>query len=274
MPDYTGLFRLKLSLLNGVAAVSGYLLFPSAIQTPHIFALFAGVALLAAGGSAINQVLEADLDNKMTRTRGRPLPMQALTPASAAVAGSGVILAGTLLLISFGGVLPALLGVTALLWYLAAYTPLKRLTSLALPVGALCGAFPPLIGWSLAGGSISDYRVIILAGLMFLWQVPHFWLFQRRHEADYRLAGLPIFNSQEKKFGRTPFLLLWIVALTAAAMLLPAFGILKQPASFWYALFPVTLVFITLIRSEYQLFPYINCFPLLVTLLLLIQRRY
>jgi len=267
------LFRLKLSFFNGVAALGGYLLFPSDIQSLKLVAAFAGVALLAAGGSALNQVLEIDLDSRMQRTRERPLPMKALTPLDAAAAGSALILAGILLLITVGGLLPALLGAIALVWYLGVYTGLKRRTSLALPVGALCGAFPPIIGWSLAGGGIFDYRIIILAGLLFLWQIPHFWLFQLRHEDDYRLAALPLFNPQTIKAGRTPFLLLWIVALTAAAMLLPAFGLIEPPASFWYALFPVPLVFIFIFRSEHLLFPYINCFPLLVTLLLLIQKQ-
>ena len=270
--DFTGLFRLKLSLLNGVAAAGGYLLFPSAISGLKIVSAFAGVALLAAGGSALNQVLEIDLDSRMLRTSQRPLPMRALTPAQATVAGSGVILTGILLLIAVGGLIPALLGTAALIWYLAVYTPLKRRTSLALPVGALCGAFPPLIGWCLAGGGISDYRIIILSGLLFLWQVPHFWLFQHRHEDDYRRAGLPLFDAHLKKTGQTPFFLLWIIALTAAALLLPAFGLIEPPASFWYALFPVPLVFIYFFRSKHLLFSCINGFPLLVTLLLLLQK--
>jgi protoheme IX farnesyltransferase len=273
MPVYARLFRLKLSFLNGVAAVSGYLLFPSVIQSHQICALFAGVALLAAGGSALNQVMEIDLDSRMVRTRQRPLPMKALTPARAACVGSVAILAGTLLLIAFGGLLPPLLGLAALFWYLAVYTPLKRRTSLALLLGALCGAFPPLIGWSLAGGNISDYRIIILAGLLFLWQVPHFWLIQRRHEDDYHQAGIPLFCSRTGRDGQDPFFWIWIAALGAGAMLLPAFGIIERPLALWHAVFPLSLVPIALYCSDRLFFRYLNLFPLLVSIFLLIQKQ-
>jgi len=273
MPVFFRLFRLKLSFLNGVAAVGGYILFPSAIHSLKVFAAFAGVALLAAGGSALNQVLEIDLDSLMVRTRQRPLPMKSLTPARAAAVGSGVILAGILLLIAVGGFLPALLGVAALFWYLAVYTPLKRLTSLALPVGALCGSFPPLIGWCLAGGRPTDFHIMFLAGLLFLWQVPHFWLYQRSHQDDYSRAGIPIFCSRVVGMGQNPFFCIWIAAFGAGAMLLPAFGIVGRPLAQWYAVFTLSLIPIALFCTDRLLFRFLNLFPLLVSILFLIQKK-
>ncbi|MGD0584731.1 MAG: UbiA family prenyltransferase, partial [Oryzomonas sp.] len=126
------LFRPRLALLNGVAALGGYLLYPAAVRIISLAALFFGVALLAAGGSAINQVVERDLDRLMARTSRRPLPQRDLTPLSGTVIGSVAIMGGLMLLAAVGGPLPPLLGVTALGWYLAVYTPLKRRTSLAL----------------------------------------------------------------------------------------------------------------------------------------------
>ena len=267
------LFRLKLSLLNGVSALAGYILFPSSGEILPALTAFAGVSLLAAGGSALNQVLERDLDNRMLRTRMRPVPQQVMTPTGASAAGAIAILIGSMLLGTLGSAVTAFLGAAALVWYLAVYTPLKTRTTLALPIGALCGAFPPLIGWNLAGGHPGDYRIITLAGLLFLWQVPHFWLFQRRHAEDYRRAGIPLFSTQGTIAGNSPFFWLWIVALSAAAMLLPAFGLIVRPGALWYALFPLPIVFFSLFRSGQLLFPYINCFPLLVTLLLVIQKQ-
>ena len=267
------LLRLKLSLLNGIAAAGGYLLFPSAIELPGIVSSLIGVTLLAAGGSALNQVLERDLDGRMARTRLRPLPRGELRPASATAIGTGAILAGLLLLAAVGGPRPALLGVAALVWYLSVYTPLKRHTSLALPVGALCGSFPPLVGWSLAGGLPTDFRIIFLAGLLFLWQVPHFWLYQRRHQDDYRQAGIPLFCSRIGDRRQNPFFWIWLAALGAGAMLLPAFGIVERPLAQWYAAFPLALVPIALLCRERLLFNYLNLFPLLVSILLLIQKQ-
>ena len=267
------LFRLKLSLLNGISALAGYLLFPSHGEIPLALAAFVGVSLLAAGGSALNQVLEHDLDALMLRTRMRPVPQQVLTRRGASAAGAAALLLGAMLLGFIGSTVTALLGAMALVWYLAVYTPLKTRTTLALPLGALCGAFPPLIGWSLAGGHPGDYRIITLAGLLFLWQVPHFWLFQRRHANDYRRAGIPLFRTDGAIAGNSPFFWLWIVALCAAAMLLPAFGLIVRPIALWYALFPLPIIFFALFRSGQLLFPCINCFPLLVTLLLVIQKQ-
>ena len=137
------LFRPRLALVNGVAAAGGYLLFPAVVDAASLTAVVAGVALLAAGGSALNQVQESDLDLLMVRTCRRPLPRGDLTPVTATVLGSACLLTGFLALVFSGGLLPALLGVAALAWYLGIYTPLKRRTPFALPLGAVCGALPP-----------------------------------------------------------------------------------------------------------------------------------
>lgn len=256
------LFRLRLALLNGVTALAGVFLFPMPLRMATLPAAFCGVTLLAMGGSAINQLLERDLDALMARTKLRPLPLGRMSATAAALAGAGAILAGLALLTVSGGILPPLLGLAALVWYLAIYTPLKRRTTLALPLGALCGAFPPLIGWTLAGGAPTDYRIITLAGVLFLWQIPHFWLLQERHGADYRRAGVPLVAAGPGLFG------LWIVALTAATLMLPAFGVIGRPAALWYAVFPAPLLLLALTRFRRPLFIYLNLFPLLVTLVL------
>lgn len=256
------LFRPRLALLNGVAALGGYLLHPAAVHAAAMGALMGGVALLAAGGSAVNQVLERDLDRLMVRTSQRPLPRGDLTPISGTILGAIAVMTGLMLLAAAGGLWPPLLGAAALGWYLAVYTPLKRRTSMALALGAVCGAVPPLIGWCLAGGHPADYRPMLLAGLLYLWQIPHFWLFQRRHAADYRSAGIPLFCPPAME---ACLFWLWMLALLAAAMLLPAFGIIGRYVAIWYIVFPLPLAVIVLARSERLLFPYLNIFPLLVT---------
>lgn len=266
------LFRPRLALLNGVAATAGYLLHPAALETSPLVAAFCGVALLAAGGSAINQVLERDLDRLMERTRERPLPRGDMTAPTATFLGCAAILGGVALLGAAGGPLPAFLGGAALAWYLAVYTPLKRRTPFALLIGALCGALPPIIGWCLAGGNPADYRVMLLSGLLYLWQAPHFWLLQRRHETDYRQAGLPLFGMRRTGADLAAFFRIWIFALVAASSLLPAFGIVAPHMAFWYALFPLPLLVMTTLRFESMLFSYLNLFPIMVTAILLVQK--
>jgi len=266
------LFRLRLALLNGVSAVAGCLLFPAPAATGELLGALFGVALLAAGASALNQVLERDLDLLMVRTRLRPLPSGKLTPGTAAAIGGLCMMGGLLVLGAVGGSLPLLLGMAAIVWYLGIYTPLKRRTSLALPSGAVCGAFPPLIGWCLAGGNPADYRVILLAGLLYLWQIPHFWLFQRRHADDYRRAGLPLFAPRGNGAHTVWLCRLWIVAVVAAAMLLPLFGLIHSPLALWYAAFPVSLIALSRTRSESVLFSCLNLLPVLVALVLWMQK--
>jgi len=266
------LFRPRLALLNGVAVLGGYLLFSAEIDLVALSAVFSGVVLLAAAGSAFNQVLERDVDRLMQRTRLRPLPQGELTVLNATLIAGTAALAGLALLSAGGGRVCTLLGLAALCWYLAVYTPLKRLTPYALVAGALCGAVPPLIGWSAAGGEPWDYRVMFLAGLMYLWQIPHFWLIQRRHADDYRCAGIPLLKMPVQWHGFYGLLVVWLLALVTAAMLLPAFGMIGHPATLWYTIVSFSLMLTLLLRSEKVLFSCLNLLPLLVTLLLCLQR--
>jgi protoheme IX farnesyltransferase len=268
MAPLARLFRLRLVLMNGVAALAGYLLFPARPAALPVCALFAGVSLLAASGSALNQVLERDLDALMLRTCNRPLPKGELSVPTVTMIGVCCLLAGTALLYGFGGPAPALLGVVALLCYLAVYTPLKRITPLALALGALCGALPPVIGWCLAGGTPTDFPVVLLAGIFYLWQVPHFWLLQRRHAEDYRRAGFPLFSPYRTGGGSAPLFLLWIVAMLAGAAMLPAFGLVGRGTAAGCLFVCAPLLFLVCKRREPALFASLNLFPVLVTLAL------
>lgn len=266
------LFRPRLALLNGVTALGGYCLFPAPVNGGLLLAVFSAVTLLAMGGSAFNQLLERDIDALMNRTMFRPLPQGRLSGLAVILIGAVTALAGLFLLAATGGLVPALFGGLALAWYLAVYTPLKRRTTLALPLGALCGAFPPLIGWCLAGGAPTDSRIVILAGLLFIWQIPHFWLLQERHVDDYRRAGIRLVNFRAPGVGPVSLVLVWGSALTAATLLLPLLGGMGRhmiPLFLAIALIPPLLA---VQRSERLLFPVFSLFPLAITALLLLHR--
>ncbi|WP_246545517.1 protoheme IX farnesyltransferase [Pelotalea chapellei] len=263
------LLRVRLAVMNGVATMAGYLLFPGNREMVAAWLACCGVGLLAAGGSALNQVMERDLDRLMERTRLRPLPQGELSVAAATGIAAVLVSAGIMLLLKAGGVLPAVLGSAALVWYLGVYTPLKRRTGLALPIGALCGAVPPLIGWCVAGGSPGDPRIMVLSGVLFLWQMPHFWLVQRRHRQDYPAdaAFLPSLPGNGEQL--SPLFGLWLLALLAAALLLPAFGLLNGPAALCYPILPLVLIPLVLLRRERALRGVLNLFPLLLTMTIL-----
>ena len=264
------LLRPRLALLNGIAAVAGCLLAPEGAENLLLGATWGGVALLAAGGSALNQVLERDLDGLMERTRHRPLPKGELSALAATAIGGICIVAGLIVLAGAGGISPPLLGAGALAWYLGIYTPLKRRTSLALLAGAVSGAVPPLVGWAVTGGNLVDFRIVLVAGLLYLWQIPHFWLLQCRHAEDYRRAGLPLFAPGVT--AGSPVFRVWIGAFAAGALLLPLFGIIGGGAAFGFCAFPLLLVFLALSRADVALFSSLNLFPLLIVLALYLQR--
>ncbi len=266
------LTRWRLALFNGLAALAGYLLFPFSVFDAAACAATAGVGLLAAGSSAFNQVLELPYDSLMVRTCNRPLPRGALPPIAAVILGSISALGGlaVLLLHDRRG---ALLGCAALVWYLVVYTPLKRTSSLSLLAGALCGALPPLVGWCLAGGSLFDFRIMLVAGLLYLWQIPHFWLLQRRYAGDYQRAGFVSFFTQVNQFRQRLYCGLWLVALLSTSMLLPLFGIIQPWLALWYAAFSLCLPFLLFVPQEGILCACLNVFPVMLVLAAILQKH-
>jgi len=148
-----------------------------------------GIGLVAGGTSALNQVLERDVDALMQRTRGRVLPTGKVTPGIATLFSIGVSALGVVVLAVFVNALTAVLAVIALLSYILAYTPLKKVSSLSTLVGAVPGALPILGGWTAATGSL-DPGGWALFGILFFWQLPHFLALAWMYRDDYRRGGL------------------------------------------------------------------------------------
>ncbi|WP_432822592.1 UbiA family prenyltransferase [Trichloromonas sp.] len=226
----TALLRLPMSAMVAVSALAGYLAFPGHPVSLQAALLTTAILLLAAGCSALNQVQERAEDALMERTRRRPLPAGRLEPGSA-LAIAGALIAAALLLLGRLEHPIAGWGVGALLLYNGLYTGLKKRTPFALLFGALCGALPPLMGWCAAGGDPTDHRIIGLAALFLLWQVPHTWALSARHPGDS--AGGP-FASLFKSLSAARLNRLnqaWLLGLAIATLQLPAFGTLRAPAA-------------------------------------------
>lgn len=228
--SFLTLFRPPIALMTAASALAGYALHPAPADAAVAALLLAGIVLLAAGCSALNQVQERDVDARMQRTRRRPVASGRLS------VGAGLLLAllpvaGGLLLLAAVGGNAAGLGAFALLWYNGVYTPLKRISAFAVLPGTLCGALPPLIGWAAAGGALSDYRIVLLAGLLCLWQIPHFWFFALKHRHDFLQAGLPTIFNRFSAEQVHRLALTWVFSLAVATLLLPAFGVLQTSAA-------------------------------------------
>ncbi|PLX86764.1 MAG: protoheme IX farnesyltransferase [Desulfuromonas sp.] len=224
-----------MSAAIAASGLVGYAFFPAPTGNAAP-ALTGGLFLLAAGGSVFNQVLERDTDALMERTRNRPLPAGRISPRASAVWGTALLTAGTAAL---GVGLPpavAALGLLGIGIYLGLYTPLKRRTPLALLAGALCGALPPLMGWLVAGGHPSDHPILLLCGLLYLWQIPHFLQRAWTDREDLRGAGMAnLFDHLPPERVRR-LILLWCLALSATTLQFPAFALLEQRGPFLAAL--------------------------------------
>jgi protoheme IX farnesyltransferase len=163
-----------------------------------------GTALLAAGASALNQLLERDYDAKMRRTQDRPLPSGRITPEAALLIGGVCAAAGLIYLELAVNQITALLGALTLVSYLFVYTPLKRVTTLNTAIGAIPGALPPLMGWTAARGEVTGDGWALFA-ILFFWQLPHFLAIAWMYREDYARAGfvmLPVIDPSGARTGQ------------------------------------------------------------------------
>lgn len=219
--------RAELSFLVALSAIAGHL-FSGIKLGGNALLVGLGVGLLAMGCSALNQWQEQDLDARMERTRQRPLPSGALTEIGALLLALTGIGGGLLLLSMLPNWLPLLLGILATIWYNGIYTPLKQRTPFAAFPGAVCGTLPPLIGWAASGEPIFSPPALILAGTLFLWQIPHTWLLLCRHRLDLQRSGLPdLFEAIPIK-RLLQINLCWLVALATCYFLFPLFGMIEN----------------------------------------------
>jgi len=155
-----------------------------------MFHTLLGTALVVAGASALNQVLERSSDALMARTENRPLPSGRLAPVEGWIFGLVLAIVGLgYLTLTLHNQLAALAAAVAFVSYVFVYTPLKKITSLNTLVGAVPGALPPVIGWTAVTGSF-DPEAAVLFLILFLWQVPHFLAIARIYRDDYARAGL------------------------------------------------------------------------------------
>jgi heme o synthase len=232
----------SLATLVMVTAFAGAFVAGGPLPIGRLVVALAATALVVGAANALNMVAETDADALMARTRKRPLPSGRLS--SEVALGFGVLSASfglNVLGLAAGG-LPCGLALLAFASYVFVYTPLKRITPLALWVGALPGALPPLIGYAAARGSLGAPGWWLFA-ILFLWQVPHFIAISIFREADYRRAGMAVFSVARGPEAAERGVRLYSVLLAVLALLPAAFGVVRMgylaavaPASVAFAL--------------------------------------
>lgn len=217
--DFLELTKPRITLLVLVTAAVGYAVGLPGVFDPVVFlALLLGTALVAGGGSTLNQYWEREADGRMQRTRSRPLPSGRIAPVEALTFGIVISAVGLALLASVNA-LTAALGAAALAGYVLLYTPLKRVTSLCTVVGAVPGAIPPVMGWAAARGNLGPGAWGLFA-VLFLWQLPHFLAIGWMYREDYARGGFPMLavtDSDGRSTGRQ--MILYCAALLPATLM-------------------------------------------------------
>ena len=191
--DYAELTKLRVTTLIVMTAWCGYYFGAQKNGMSSLcwglFHALLGIALVSSGTAALNEVMEYKVDGRMRRTARRPLPAGRMSLAHATLAGTLASVGGSIYLAVFTNPLTGLLTLLTSVVYLAAYTPLKRVSPWCTFVGAIPGAMPGVLGWTAARGHI-ELGTLVLFAILFAWQFPHFFSIAWVYREDYAQGGI------------------------------------------------------------------------------------
>ncbi len=196
------LIKARLTLMVLITATMGFHLAAGAVDWALLFHALFGTGLLAGGAAALNQYLEKNLDAKMPRTASRPIPEGRIEPETVLLMGGALSAAGLVYLAIQVNLLTTVIGAVTLVSYTAVYTPLKQVTPLNTVVGAVPGALPPLMGWTAAGGQITE-KGLVLVAILYLWQLPHFFAIAWIYRDQYAKTGFVMLSLDDESGKRT-----------------------------------------------------------------------
>lgn len=224
--DYAELTKLRVTSLIVVTAWCGY--FFGAHRAGVSWFSFGllhalvGIGLVSSGTAALNEVMEYDIDAHMRRTARRPIPAGRMSLLHATIVGVVAAVGGSIYLAIFTNPLTGLLTFLTSIVYLAAYTPLKRISPICTFVGAFPGAMPGVLGWTAVRGHL-EWGTLVLFAILFIWQFPHFFSIAWLYREDYAKGGvrmLPVVEEDGRSTARR--ILLYSVALIPIS-LVPSF---------------------------------------------------
>lgn len=203
--DYSQLLKPNLSGMVVFSSVIGYLMAPNIdfswgdlVMWQHAITLFIGGMMVTGGANTINQILERESDKLMSRTKARPMPDGRMEQTEAWIFAAATGFGGAALLTYFFNIQAGLLSFFSLLIYAFAYTPMKKVHPVAVLIGAIPGALPPLIGWVAATGTFGIGGWVLFL-FQFFWQFPHFWAIAYVAFDDYSRAGMRMLPTREKE---------------------------------------------------------------------------
>lgn len=223
--DYLALTKPRLSLLSVLTAMVGYFAARPPSDPLKLTLLLIGTMLAAGGVAALNQWMESDTDARMKRTADRPIPSGKVATGSAFVLGWLMCIAALFLLFAKVHPFAALFTLLTIISYLGWYTPAKRRSRWSTEIGAIAGAFPPLIGWSAAEGGVTALGWILF-GVLFFWQIPHFMAVAWTYRRDYSAVHFPMLPVRDEAGGKVAaWSLITTVALVIVSLLPVGLGL-------------------------------------------------
>jgi protoheme IX farnesyltransferase len=191
--DYAELTKLRVTTLIVMTAWCGYFFGAhragSSWLSWGLLHSLLGIGLVSSGTAALNEVMEHEVDAHMARTAKRPIPAGRMSKLHATVVGLTAAIGGSIYLAVFTNPLTGLLTLLTSVVYLAAYTPLKRVSPICTFVGAFPGAMPGVLGWTAARGRL-EWGTLVLFVILFVWQFPHFFSIAWLYREDYAKGGI------------------------------------------------------------------------------------
>lgn len=252
--DYLIMCKLKIMLPVSLTGFTGFFLFDPSFSA-NIFIVTFGILLMAISASVLNQLQEIDIDNKMERTKNRPLPSGRISRKGAFIFFLITLCAGAVFIYSAGNMAAMLTGLFTVIWYNGIYTPLKKKTAFAVIPGALTGAMPPLIGWVAAGGSAADPSIVTVMLLFFTGQIPHFSLLVLKYGEQYRKAGVPVMTTLISPRGIERMIFLLVSATAIISLFFSLAGVISSTFVFFLILlisFMMIILFYPLTGKEHD----------------------
>lgn len=274
------LVKIRITFFVGMSAIFGYILAANEISAAMILPVL-GIFLLSCGSAALNHYQERSTDSLMHRTSKRPLPSGLVAPRAVLSLILTLSITGSVLVLLAGNLTSLILSLLAFVSYNAVYTPLKKITPLAVIPGSFVGSFPVMAGWTAAGGYVFDPRLLAITVFFFIWQIPHFWLLMDMYDADYERANFPTLRLY---FGERTLSLLtysWIVIMFFTSAFFVTTGVVTNiPTQIAIAILGLWLMIGTRKtmssvgdkRVNKMAFMKINIYVLAITLVVMIDR--
>lgn len=233
--DYVALTKPRIIVLLLVTALGGMFLASQGAPNASLMIVVLGAGALAAGGAnALNQWFDRDIDERMARTRNRPVVAGRVGPGQALVFGTALNGIAFVLLSTYVNTLSAMLTLSATLFYVLVYTMgLKRITPQNIVIGGAAGAIPPVVGWTAVTGTL-DLPALYLFAIIFFWTPPHFWALSLILKDDYaeaRIPMLPVVAGVDETKKAIFLYTLLVVALTVMFFATGAVGLIFLSAS-------------------------------------------